>query len=93
MRGSSRRCSGKHMQIPRFCRSRRASALRKRCTACSILPAIGGQSSILRPCILNGLCPCRRNGRLMAGQAAARACRNPYRRLTVVHGHIGVARN
>ena len=81
------------MQIPRFFRSRRASALRKRCTAFGTLPAIGGQIGILRPCILNGLCICRRDGCLMAGQAAARVWRNRHRRLTVIHGHIGTARN
>ena len=91
MRESSRGCGGKHMQIPRFLLSRRASALLKRCTTFGTLPAIGGQSSILRPCILNGLCICRRNGCLMAGQCAARVCcRNRHRRLTVVHGHVGI---
>ena len=90
MRGGSRGCGGKHMQIPRFRRSRRASALRKRCTAFGTLPAIGGQLIILRPCILNGRCIFRRDGCLMTGQCAARVCcRNRHRRLTVVHGHVG----
>ena len=79
------------MQIPCFRISRRAPALRKLCAACGSLPAIGGQVSILRPCILNGRCPCRRDGCLMAGQCAARFWRNRHRRLTVVHGHVGTA--
>ena len=90
MRGGSRGCGGKHMQIPRFRLSRRASALRKRCIVFGTLPAIGGQSTILRPCILNGRCPCRLDGCLMAGKAVARVCRNRHRRLTVVHGHVGM---
>ena len=79
------------MQIPVFRLSRRAPALRKLCAACGSLPAIGGQTSILRPCILNGLCICRRDGCLMAGQATARVWRNRHRRLAVVHGHVGAA--
>ena len=79
------------MQIPRFLLSRRASALRKRCTTFGTLPAIGGQIGILRPCILNGRCIFRRDGCLMTGQCAARVCcRNRHRRLTVVHGHVGM---
>ena len=79
------------MQIPGLRLSCRAPALRKRCAACGILPAISGQFFTLRPCILNGLCICRRDGCLMAGQAAACICLDRHRRLTVVHDHVGTA--
>ena len=79
------------MQIPVFRLSRRAPALCKLFAACGTLPAIGGHRSTICPCILYGLCPCRRDGCLMAGQAAARVCRNRHCRLRCIHSHTGIA--